>query len=189
MCIKCQDPSSVPPWSLGLPWILGVQNGQLGLHWGGCTYSWSWQFVHTHILCEEPDHSLSMLYGGYMIWLPNPGFWLYSCETLTLQFDRMGETRHSFVGPPRTHEWARMAARRRSGGNDRRMKRAAHEAVVEGGGNGGRERPVKSLFGPCGWPVGPHSFIFSRIIQTGSNLEIENGCFTVLQKFLIVSYS
>jgi hypothetical protein len=25
MCTKCQDPSSVPPWSLRLPWILGVQ--------------------------------------------------------------------------------------------------------------------------------------------------------------------
>jgi hypothetical protein len=25
MCTKCWDPSSVPPWSLGLPWILGVR--------------------------------------------------------------------------------------------------------------------------------------------------------------------
>jgi hypothetical protein len=24
MCTKCRDPTSVPPWSLGLPWILGV---------------------------------------------------------------------------------------------------------------------------------------------------------------------
>jgi hypothetical protein len=30
-------------------------------------------FVHTHILCEEPDQSLSMLYGRKAIWLPNPG--------------------------------------------------------------------------------------------------------------------
>jgi hypothetical protein len=30
-------------------------------------------FVHTHILREEPDHSLSMLYGRKAIWLPNPG--------------------------------------------------------------------------------------------------------------------
>jgi hypothetical protein len=30
-------------------------------------------FVHTHILREEPDHSLSMLYGHKVIRLPNPG--------------------------------------------------------------------------------------------------------------------
>jgi hypothetical protein len=30
-------------------------------------------FVHTHILREEPDHSLSMLYGRKAIRLPNPG--------------------------------------------------------------------------------------------------------------------
>jgi hypothetical protein len=30
-------------------------------------------FVHAHILREEPDHSLSMLYGCKAIWLPNPG--------------------------------------------------------------------------------------------------------------------
>ena len=59
-------------------------------------------FVHAHILCEEPDHSLSMLHGHKVIRLPNPGLRLYSCESLTLQFDRMGEARHSFAGPPRT---------------------------------------------------------------------------------------
>jgi hypothetical protein len=45
-------------------------------------------FVHAHILREEPDHSLSMLYGRKVIRLPNPGFRLYSCESLTLQFDQ-----------------------------------------------------------------------------------------------------
>jgi hypothetical protein len=59
-------------------------------------------FVHAHILCEESDHSLSMLYGRKAIQLPNPGFRLYSCESLTLQFDWMGELHHSFIGPPRT---------------------------------------------------------------------------------------
>jgi hypothetical protein len=34
-------------------------------------------FVHTHTLREEPDHSLSMLYGRKAIWLPNPGLRLY----------------------------------------------------------------------------------------------------------------
>jgi hypothetical protein len=41
-------------------------------------------FVHAHILREEPDHSLSMLYGRKAIRLPNPGLRLYSCESLTL---------------------------------------------------------------------------------------------------------
>jgi hypothetical protein len=41
-------------------------------------------FVHTHILREESDHSLSMLYGRKAILLPNLGLRLYSCESLTL---------------------------------------------------------------------------------------------------------
>jgi hypothetical protein len=59
-------------------------------------------FVHAHILREEPDHSLSILYGRKVIWLPNPGLRLYSCESLTLQFDRMGEAHHSLARPPCT---------------------------------------------------------------------------------------
>jgi hypothetical protein len=51
-------------------------------------------FVQTHILCEEPDHSLSMLYGRKAIQLPNLGLRLYSCESLTLQFDQTGEAHH-----------------------------------------------------------------------------------------------
>jgi hypothetical protein len=41
-------------------------------------------FVHVHILHEELDHSLSMLYGHKAIRLPNPGLQLYYCESLTL---------------------------------------------------------------------------------------------------------
>jgi hypothetical protein len=41
-------------------------------------------FVHVHILREEPDHSLSMLYGRKAIRLPNPYLRLYSCKSLTL---------------------------------------------------------------------------------------------------------
>jgi hypothetical protein len=67
-------------------------------------------FVHVHILRKEPDHSLSMLYGRKAIQLPILNLRLYSCESLTLQFDWMGEVRHSFTGPPRTHERARMKA-------------------------------------------------------------------------------
>jgi hypothetical protein len=59
-------------------------------------------FVYTHILREEPDHSLFMLYGRKTIRLPNPGLRLYSCENHTLQFDQMEEARHSFTGPPYT---------------------------------------------------------------------------------------
>jgi hypothetical protein len=46
-------------------------------------------FVHVQILREEPYHSLSMMYGRKAIQLPNPGLRLYSCESLTLQFNRM----------------------------------------------------------------------------------------------------
>jgi hypothetical protein len=48
-------------------------------------------FVHAHILHEEPDYSVSVLYGRKAIRLPNPVLRLYSCESLTLQFNRMGE--------------------------------------------------------------------------------------------------
>jgi hypothetical protein len=71
-------------------------------------------FVHAHILHEEPDHSLSMLFGHKVIRLPNLGLRLYSCESLTLQFDRMGEVRHSFIGPPHTHGRARMEAEQKT---------------------------------------------------------------------------
>jgi hypothetical protein len=51
------------------------------------------QFFHARILREETDYSVSMLYGRKAIQLPNPAHRLYSCESLTLQFDRMGEAR------------------------------------------------------------------------------------------------
>jgi hypothetical protein len=41
-------------------------------------------FVHAHILREEPNHSLFMLYGRKAIQLINPGLQLYSFESLTL---------------------------------------------------------------------------------------------------------
>jgi hypothetical protein len=37
-----------------------------------------------HILREEPDHSLSMLYGRKAIQLPNLSLRPYSCESFTL---------------------------------------------------------------------------------------------------------
>jgi hypothetical protein len=67
-----------------------------------------YHFVHAHILREEPDYSVSMLYGCKAIRIPNPTLRLYSCESLTLQFDRMGEACHSFTGLPHTHGRARM---------------------------------------------------------------------------------
>jgi hypothetical protein len=39
-------------------------------------------FVHAHILHEEPNHSLSMMYSHKAIRLPNPALQLYSCESL-----------------------------------------------------------------------------------------------------------
>jgi hypothetical protein len=60
-------------------------------------------FVHAHILREEPDYFVSILYGRKAIQLPNPTLRLYSCENFTLQFDQMGEVLHRFAGPPHTH--------------------------------------------------------------------------------------
>jgi hypothetical protein len=60
-------------------------------------------FVHAHILLKEPDYSISILYGCKTIRLPNPALRLYSCESLTLQFDQMGEVCQSCTGPSRTH--------------------------------------------------------------------------------------
>jgi hypothetical protein len=68
------------------------------------------QFVHTHLLREEPDCYVSMLYGRKSIWLPNPALQLCSCESLTLQFDWMGEARHSLTRPPCTRGRAHMLA-------------------------------------------------------------------------------
>jgi hypothetical protein len=65
-------------------------------------------FVHAHILHEEPDHYVSMLYGRKVIRLPNPALQLYSSESLTLKLDQMGEACHSFTRPPHTHGRARM---------------------------------------------------------------------------------
>jgi hypothetical protein len=55
-------------------------------------------FVHAHILCKEPNCSVSMMYGRKAIRLLNPALRLYSYESLTLQFDQMGEVPHSFAG-------------------------------------------------------------------------------------------
>jgi hypothetical protein len=41
-------------------------------------------FVHVHILREEPDYSVSMLYGRKAIRLPITAFQLYSCESITI---------------------------------------------------------------------------------------------------------
>jgi hypothetical protein len=57
---------------------------------------------------------LSVLYGRKVIQLPNLGLRLYSCESLTLQFDRMGEVRHSFTGPPHTRGRAHMEVARQT---------------------------------------------------------------------------
>jgi hypothetical protein len=59
-------------------------------------------FIHVHILREEPNYSVSMLYGHKVIRLPNLILRPYSCKSLTLQFDWMGEAHHSFTRLPHT---------------------------------------------------------------------------------------
>jgi hypothetical protein len=109
MCTKCQDPLSVPAWSLGVAMKLGCpEMANLVYIEGDVPDIGLDHFVHAHILHNEPDHSLSMLYGRKAIRLTNPGLQLYSCESFTLQFDRVVEAHHSFMGPPRILGRARM---------------------------------------------------------------------------------
>jgi hypothetical protein len=55
--------------------------------------------VHAHILREEPNHSLSISSGRKAIRLPNPVLLLYSCESLTLQFDCMEVAQQAMTTP------------------------------------------------------------------------------------------
>jgi hypothetical protein len=58
--------------------------------------------MRAHILLEEPDYSISILYEGGIkaIWLPNLALALYSYQQLKLQLARMGDARHNYSGPP-----------------------------------------------------------------------------------------
>jgi hypothetical protein len=40
-------------------------DAQSGLYQGDVPILGLSHFVHTHVLCEEPDHSISMLYEGW----------------------------------------------------------------------------------------------------------------------------
>jgi hypothetical protein len=61
-------------------------------------------FVHAHILREDHDHTISMLYerGTKVLRLPNSALLPHSCEQLTLQLDQLESARHNISGPPRT---------------------------------------------------------------------------------------
>jgi hypothetical protein len=61
-------------------------------------------FLCAHILREEPNYSISILYEGdsNAIRLPNPVLALYFCQQLTLHLAQMGNARHSYSGPPHT---------------------------------------------------------------------------------------
>jgi hypothetical protein len=54
-------------------------------------------FVHAHVLCEEPDHSISMLYegGNKVLWLPNQAYLLCSCDQLIVQLNTLENARRS----------------------------------------------------------------------------------------------
>jgi hypothetical protein len=62
-------------------------------------------FVHTHVLREELDHSISMLYegGNKMLRLPNQAYLLCSCDQLIVQLNTLENMHRSISGPPRTH--------------------------------------------------------------------------------------
>jgi hypothetical protein len=61
-------------------------------------------FVHAHVLCEEPDHSISMLYegGNMVLLLPNQAYLQCSCDQLIMQLNTLENTRRSISGPPHT---------------------------------------------------------------------------------------
>jgi hypothetical protein len=73
-------------------------------------------FMHAHILREEPDRSISMLYevGSKVLRLPNPTVALESCEQLTLQLNRMGDAHHSYIGQKDTHRRAHLEVTRQT---------------------------------------------------------------------------
>jgi hypothetical protein len=69
-------------------------------------------FVHTHVLCEEPDHSITMLYegGNKVLRLPNQANLLRSYDQLIVQLNTSENVRHSISKPPRTLGRARQEA-------------------------------------------------------------------------------
>jgi hypothetical protein len=108
-------------------------------------------FVHAYISREEPDHSLSILYGRKAIWLPNPALRLCSYESLTLQFDRMGEARHSFTGPPRTHRQARLEVAQQAMTTPQAHSQEPHWDTRYGGGYSGHHEG-SSYYPSHGYP-------------------------------------
>jgi hypothetical protein len=58
-------------------------------------------FVHAHVLREEPDHSISMLYedGNNVLWLPNQAYLLRSCDQLIVQLNTLENASHNISGP------------------------------------------------------------------------------------------
>jgi hypothetical protein len=69
-------------------------------------------FVLAHVLCEEPDHSISMLYegGNKIIWLPNQAYFLHSYDQLIVQLNTLENARRSISGPPSTRRRVRREA-------------------------------------------------------------------------------
>jgi hypothetical protein len=66
-------------------------------------------FVHAHVLHEEPDHFISMLYegGNKVLRLPNQAYLLRSCDQLIVQLNTLANARCSVSGPPHTCGCAR----------------------------------------------------------------------------------
>jgi hypothetical protein len=65
-------------------------------------------FVHAHVLCEESDHSISMLYerGNKVLWLPKEAYLMHSCDQLIMQLNTLEDVHHSISGPPRARSRA-----------------------------------------------------------------------------------
>jgi hypothetical protein len=66
-------------------------------------------FVHAHVLCEESNYSISMLYegGNKVLQLLNQAHLLHSYHQLIMQLNTLENARHSISEPPHTRRCAR----------------------------------------------------------------------------------
>jgi hypothetical protein len=69
-------------------------------------------FVHAHVLCEESNHSISMLYerGNKVLRLANQAYLSRSCDQLIVQLNTLENVHGSISRPPCTHRRAQREA-------------------------------------------------------------------------------
>jgi hypothetical protein len=88
------------------------RDAQRGLYRGGVPILGLSHFVHAHVLREELDHSISLLYegGNKVLQLPNQAYLLHSCDQLIVWLNTLENMCRSISGPPRNRRRARQEA-------------------------------------------------------------------------------